>query len=512
MKKRTNDWPRKLALALTLAIALCALAGLNAGVAGAAEKPSPRKFIIDTDTGADDASALILAAKSPDVEIVGVTVLAGNVDLEQAAKNALASLEIAGCDAPVYKGSDTRYDGEAIEPHSVFGADGMGEKDLIHPKGEAREGDAIDFILDAVRSNPGEIEIVMLGPATNIAKAMDRDPETMKNVKMIWSMGTSGITGMGNATPVSEFNVFLDAPAYRKLLDFGVPVTVVGLDMCGGESMWTDDQFELLAESGDIGRFVADSFSVIRRYYAENGFAGLVANCDGATMMCAVCPDFVEGTIQCHGSCITEPGETYAEVLFYRQGFTYDLTAGEFDYNVTLVSDLDRSNFFFLYLERIAAEGFETYSPECNLMLTVKDGEFDRAKLIQAAIDNQVNSYAPYSNYNVSAAVLMDSGVVYTGVNVENASYPAGICAEQNAIAHAAARGERRIVAIAIVGGSNYEVNDYCAPCGICRQVMREFCDPKEMRVIFAKSPEDYREMSLEELLPESFGPDALEK
>lgn len=136
--------------------------------------------------------------------------------------------------------------------------------------------------------------------------------------------------------------------------------------------------------------------------------------------------------------------------------------------------------------------------------------EFDRNQLINIAIDNQKNSYAPYSNYNVSAAVLMSSGKIYTGVNVENASYPAGICAERNAISHAIACGENTIEAIAIVGGPNYSINDYCPPCGICRQVMREFCEPSKMHVILAKSPTDYKEMTLEELLPESFGPEML--
>ena len=143
-------------------------------------------------------------------------------------------------------------------------------------------------------------------------------------------------------------------------------------------------------------------------------------------------------------------------------------------------------------------------------VLEIMDGEFDVEKLIQIAIDNQKNSYAPYSNYNVSAAVLMDSGIVYTGANVENASYPAGGCAETNAIRYAVNCGERKIVAIAIVGGPNYEVHDYCPPCGVCRQIMREFCNPASMRVIFAISPVDYKEMTLEELLPASFGPDAL--
>ena len=131
-------------------------------------------------------------------------------------------------------------------------------------------------------------------------------------------------------------------------------------------------------------------------------------------------------------------------------------------------------------------------------------------KLIAAAMDSLKNSYAPYSNYNVAAAVLMDSGNIYTGVNVENASYPNGICAERNAIFTAVAAGERKALAIAIVGGKNGEVTDYCTPCGMCRQTLREFCEPADMIVVSARSQDDYRWMTLEELLPESFGPEDL--
>ena len=136
--------------------------------------------------------------------------------------------------------------------------------------------------------------------------------------------------------------------------------------------------------------------------------------------------------------------------------------------------------------------------------------DFDRRELIRRALEQQPAAYAPYSGYQVAAAVLMDSGRIYTGVNVENASYPAGICAERNAIFHAAACGERKIIAIAVVGGKQGDNRKIATPCGICRQVMREFCDPKEMRVLLARTPEDYKEMTLEELLPESFGPENL--
>lgn len=136
--------------------------------------------------------------------------------------------------------------------------------------------------------------------------------------------------------------------------------------------------------------------------------------------------------------------------------------------------------------------------------------DFDRNQLVRAAMESLKHSYAPYSKYNVAAAVLMSSGKIYTGVNVENASFPAGKCAEHNAITAAVGCGERKIVAIAIVGGPNYSVSDYCYPCGICRQVMREFCDPSRMLVIVARSETDFKEFTLEELFPAGFGPESL--
>ena len=312
-----------------------------------------RKVIIDTDTGADDASALILAAKSRELSILGVTVLAGNVDLEQATQNALAALETAGSSAPVYRGSAQTYGGEKIDAFSVFGEDGMGDMELVHPIGSAQEKDAIDFIIDTVKANPGEVEIISLGPATNIAFALDRDPEAMKEVKMIWSMGTAGL-GPGNASPVAEFNVYSDPKAYKRMLDSGLPVTVIGLDVCGGEAMWTDRQFAKLLISGEIGEFVTDSFSKLRAFYASNGSEGSVMNCDSMAMMCAIDSGFVRSTIKCHGSCITSPGETFGQVIFYREGFTYDAVSNDQEHNVTLVTEVDASGYFDRYLKRVS--------------------------------------------------------------------------------------------------------------------------------------------------------------
>lgn len=141
-----------------------------------------------------------------------------------------------------------------------------------------------------------------------------------------------------------------------------------------------------------------------------------------------------------------------------------------------------------------------------------------KAVMIAEATAALKNSFAPYSHYNVAAAALMSSGRIYTGVNIESSLLSCTICAERNAMFHAAAQGERRLIAIAIVGGLNsadaddLTGHDYCTPCGVCRQVMRDFADPNKVSVICAKSETDYKEWTLEQLLPESFGPEDLDE
>lgn len=132
-------------------------------------------------------------------------------------------------------------------------------------------------------------------------------------------------------------------------------------------------------------------------------------------------------------------------------------------------------------------------------------------ELIDMALDARKLAYAPYSKFKVGAALLGKNGVVYMGCNVENASYPATNCAERTAIFSAVSEGQREFEAIAIVGGKDtISELEYCAPCGVCRQVMREFCNPKEFEIILAKNRKEYKVYTLEELLPMSFGPENL--
>ena len=130
--------------------------------------------------------------------------------------------------------------------------------------------------------------------------------------------------------------------------------------------------------------------------------------------------------------------------------------------------------------------------------------------LIDQAIGMMDYSYAPYSHFHVGAALLAKNGSVYGGCNIENAAYTPSNCAERTAFFKAVSEGVLEFDAICIVGSMNKELNKYAAPCGVCRQVMMEFCDPEEFQIILATSKKQYEIFSLKELLPLGFGPDNL--
>lgn len=132
--------------------------------------------------------------------------------------------------------------------------------------------------------------------------------------------------------------------------------------------------------------------------------------------------------------------------------------------------------------------------------------------LIDAAIGQLEYSYAPYSNYKVGAALLAANGKIYTGCNVENSSYSATNCAERTAFFKAVSEGVKTFQGICIVGGMNGKMTEYAPPCGVCRQVMMEFCDPEKFEIILATGRENYESYKLSELLPLGFGPGKLNK
>ncbi|MDO4262455.1 MAG: cytidine deaminase [Eubacteriales bacterium] len=131
-------------------------------------------------------------------------------------------------------------------------------------------------------------------------------------------------------------------------------------------------------------------------------------------------------------------------------------------------------------------------------------------ELIDKAVEMMDYSYVPYSHFHVGAALLAGNGTVYGGCNIENAGYTPSNCAERTAFFKAVSEGVTEFEAICVVGGMNKELTDYAAPCGVCRQVMMEFCDPDTFRIILAAGRERYEVFTLKELLPMGFGPKSL--
>ena len=215
-----------------------------------------KRIIVDTDIGIDDALALILALKSKELRLEAITTVSGNVHVDKCTKNALRILELMDRkDVPAAKGASRPLKRELHTAEHVHGKDGLGDSGLPEPKIKPIDKVAADMIIEKVARDPGEMTLVPIGPLTNIALAMEREPRLAEKVKEIVLMGGAyGVSryGYGNATPVAEFNIYTDPEAARRVYESGAQVTAIGLDI-------TNDPETLLTQEdlGEIER--ADS-------------------------------------------------------------------------------------------------------------------------------------------------------------------------------------------------------------------------------------------------------------
>ncbi|HEY0121666.1 MAG TPA: nucleoside hydrolase [Rhizobium sp.] len=193
---------------------------------------APHKIIIDCDPGVDDAVAITLALAAPDeIELLGITTVAGNVPLEDTTKNALGVLTLLGRpDIPVYAGCARPLMRTVGHRSIVHGTEGLGGVELKSNGIGPAEKHAVDFIVDTVMSHPGEITLCPIGPMTNIAVALVKEPRLAANLKQIVFMGGSAF-GSGNTTPSAEFNVYVDPHAAHIVTSSGVKLTMFGLDV-----------------------------------------------------------------------------------------------------------------------------------------------------------------------------------------------------------------------------------------------------------------------------------------
>ena len=233
-----------------------------------------RRFLIDTDTASDDAVALLLALRDPGIEVEAITVVAGNVPLEQAVQNALYTRDLTGSRVPVYAGEARPRLGPQQLAHHVHGLDGMGDIGLELAGREPASGDAVEVLVEAIRARPGELTLVTLGPLTNVAAAFERAPETAGLLHSLVVMaGTSD--AVGNVTPVAEFNVWADVESAAFVFASGAPIMMVGWDISRKFAVFGPDDAAALRAVGPLGEFSVDiQRTLVEFALRESGLPG----------------------------------------------------------------------------------------------------------------------------------------------------------------------------------------------------------------------------------------------
>jgi inosine-uridine nucleoside N-ribohydrolase len=227
-------------------------------------------IVIDCDPGHDDAIAILLALASPELELVGVTTVAGNQTLDKTTRNALVTLEVGGrADIPVAAGADAPLGRELRTAAHVHGETGLDGPELPEPSAKPAAEHAADFL--AERIEPGTV-LVPMAPLTNIALLLERHPDVHERIdRMVW-MG--GAIAEGNITPAAEFNAFVDPEAAAAVFASGIAITMIGLDVTH-KALFTRAHAERLREAGRAGRFVAELSDFFQRFHERSyGFEG----------------------------------------------------------------------------------------------------------------------------------------------------------------------------------------------------------------------------------------------
>ena len=233
-----------------------------------------RKFLIDTDTASDDAVALVMALREPTVTVEAVTVVAGNVPLDQAVQNAVYTVELCGSEVPVYAGRHAPLMRDLQTAEDVHGKDGMGNIGLPLSGRDPAGTGAIDVIIETIIGSPGKITLVTLGPLTNVAIALLREPGIADAVEHCYVMGGAG-SGPGNVTQLAEFNFWADPEAARLVMRSGMPLTQVGWDISVASATFDAAAATEMRACGPLGEFSVDIQAVLDTFAREvSGVAG----------------------------------------------------------------------------------------------------------------------------------------------------------------------------------------------------------------------------------------------
>jgi len=308
-----------------------------------------RRFLIDTDTASDDAVALVMALRNPEIKVEAITVVAGNVPLDQGVQNALYTVELCGKDVPVYPGCAKPLMRPLETAQFVHGEDGMGEIGLPLSGRTPASGHAMEVIIDTIRSFAGEITLVTLGPLTNVALALARDPEIAGMVERCVIMGGIGL-GHGNVVPAAEYNIWVDPEAAKMVFESGLPITMVGWDVSQKYATFDDAEAERLRRISPLGEFCVAIQTHLRKFGMEKlGLAGFDLP-DPIAMAVAIDPAVARVVKRLHVEIETTSSLTRGAVVVDHLGIT------ENPPNADIVLEASRDRFLEILYDAVREE------------------------------------------------------------------------------------------------------------------------------------------------------------
>lgn len=310
--------------------------------------PKSRKIIIDTDPGQDDAVAILLALASPELDVVGITTVAGNVPLTLTSKNARIICELAGrTDIPIYAGCEAPLVRPLVTAEYVHGKSGLDGITLPDPEMKLAEGHAVDFLIETLRKEaPGSVTLCPIGPLTNIATALRQAPDIAPRIAEIVLMGGAYFE-VGNVTPAAEFNIYVDPEAADIVFKSGIPLVVMPLDVTH-KVLTTRARVEAFRGLGtQVGHAVASWTDFFERYdMAKYGSEGAPLH-DPCTIAYLLKPDLFSGR--------------HINVEIETEGrFTTGMTVADWwrvskrEANAMFIGDVDAEGFYMLLTERLA--------------------------------------------------------------------------------------------------------------------------------------------------------------
>lgn len=277
---------------------------------------NPTRILIDTDPGIDDALAFLLALASPEIKLEALTTTQGNVTLDKATRNALAVLELARAShIPVARGSVLPLVQPLRASADLYGESGIGNSNLPEPESKPVPKHAVDYLIERILAEPGELSIFPIGPLTNIAMAIRKEPRFAEAVKELVIMG-GAILEHGNMTPLAEFNIYVDPHAAHIVFHSGIPITLIPLDVTHRCLLKWGHVERLLKIDSPISRFIRDMVEVYLKASFELGYEGSALH-DPLTLATIIAPELLtlkEYYVDVDISGGVSMGKTFADI------------------------------------------------------------------------------------------------------------------------------------------------------------------------------------------------------